>query len=82
MSTAAPTFDDIDANAHNLAQLLDTLVENLLNVNYPAAVGDLARASALAIIARDMCVAMTRDFEAALTAGFAGTAQKRAGAAR
>lgn len=69
MSTAAPTFDDIDANAHNLAQLLDTTVENLLNVNYPAEVGDLTRVCSLLIIARDMSIAMTRDLEAAFAAG-------------
>ncbi|WP_029074490.1 hypothetical protein [Kaistia adipata] len=68
MSTAAPTFDDIDAKVHNLAQLLDTTVENLMNVNYPASVGDMTRICALLIIARDMSVAMTRDFEAALSA--------------
>ena len=69
MSTAVPTFDDIDANAHNLAQLLDTTVENLLNVNYPADVGDLTRVCSLLIIARDMSVAMTRDLEVAFAAG-------------
>lgn len=68
MSTAVPTFDDIDANAHNLAQLLDATVENLLNVNYPAEVGDLTRVCSLLIIARDMSVAMTRDLEAAFAA--------------
>lgn len=80
--SAAPTFDDIDANVHNLAQLLDTLVDNLTNVEYPAAVGALNRSSALAIIARDMCVRMTQDFQAALSADLAPPRQKHAGAAR
>lgn len=70
MSAAAPTFDDIDADAHNLSHLLDTIVENLMNVTYPASVGDLTRVAALSIIARDMSVAMVRAFETALVRDF------------
>jgi len=65
MSAAAPTLDDIGIDAHHLAQLLDTLVETLMNVTYPATRDDLTRAAALANIARDMSVTMVRDFDAA-----------------
>lgn len=64
MSTAAPTIDDIEAYIHNLVQLLDTLVENLMNVTYPAGVGDLTRVGALSIIARDMSETMLSSIEA------------------
>jgi hypothetical protein len=59
-----PTIDDIEAHTHNLVQLLDTLVENLMNVTYPASVGDLTRVGALSIIARDMSENMLSSIEA------------------
>jgi hypothetical protein len=68
MSTRAPTFDDIDASTHNLSQLLDTIVDSLMNVTYPASAGDLTRVASLSIIARDMSVAMLGDIESALAA--------------
>jgi hypothetical protein len=81
MSTAAPTLDDIDASTHNLAHLLDTLVENIMNVSYPANVGDLTRVAALAIIARDMSVATARDFDAVHCSVLAVLSQAKAGRA-
>jgi hypothetical protein len=64
MSAPTPTIDDIEAYTHNLVQLLDTLVENLMNVTYPAGVGDLTRVGALSIIARDMSETMLSSIEA------------------
>jgi hypothetical protein len=74
MSATTPTLDDIDAHVHNLAQLLDTLVDNLLNVSCPADRGDLSRASALSIIARDMSQSIGRDIEACHAAPAGGAA--------
>lgn len=65
MSAPVPTLDDIDTNAHNLSQLLDLLVENVMNVTYPASRSDLTRAAALSMIARDMAAAMVTDFDIA-----------------
>jgi hypothetical protein len=65
MSTAAPTLDDIGIDTHNLAQLLDTLVEAMMNVTYPASRTDLTKAAALAYIARDMGVMLNSNFDAA-----------------
>jgi len=71
MSAAAPTLDDIDSNVHNLSQLLDALVENLLNIECPASRTDLSRAAAFSIIARDMSRVLGRDIDTFHTATFA-----------
>jgi len=81
MSTAAPTLDDIDSNAHNLSQLLDALVENLLNIECPASRTDLSRAAAFAMIARDMSLTLGRDIDTCNTATFAILHRARSGAA-
>jgi len=81
MSAAAPTLDDIDTDVHNLSQLLDALVENLLNIECPASRTDLSRAAAFSIIARDMSLALGRDIDTFNTATFAILHRSRRGAA-
>jgi hypothetical protein len=76
-----PTIDDIEAHTHNLVQLLDTLVENLMNVNYPADVGALTRVGALSIIARDMGEKALADITACNNAKFAQRCSAKPGAA-
>jgi len=70
MSALAPTLDDIDSGVSNLAQLLDALVENLLNMECPASRTDLNRACAFSLIARDMSRSLSRDIDGFHTSVF------------